>query len=299
MSLEGYPCSYPPSRSLNLGQGGLHHRKDGKLNNKSHRLVCKAVAFFSSCPPPRPVTCIFKQSSPELIIKEVFEKNFPGCCIGELHTHWSPKHILNELWSELHTTWNVTTLFLELIKHDIRQDLLDAWSKDSALDPPQPLLDDLQKIDDRYELPAPYSYTHLVKEAKKAHIHIVAIDSSAAAQAGVTPHQPLKENERIAGLNYTAKKIMEKYKGERFIILAGANHASRMLEETTPGLAEIKQCPSIFISDTTYFKKEPKTYPNPAALENLGFSSEPGTVHSLIVVKKPPLLRTSSAALGK
>jgi len=284
MSSIGQATSYPPDRSM-MESYARNAQKDF-LRDQSRKLIQEAHNFFEELPRHETVDCPIEQTEPELIFKEIYAlQQFPGICIGELHSEQSPKRLLYTLLPQLQAM-GVDTLYLEHIKHDLMQKDLDDWFEGRTDCLPIHITQFLEDLDRKYGLCPPYSYMGLVLRAKEAGVRIVGFDTQAAAIAGCHPNIPMNKEKRVLVVNYQAKKIIDESKQGLFVVLTGTDHGSTLRHSKIPGVSELIHCPFLIVSDSTEYKK-PQVYLHPPSPILLGYDNKEDTVHAVIVLESP------------
>lgn len=255
---------------------------------KSSELIDQATDFFEKSPHPEPVKCNLEQKDFPLILDEIFKtKAFKGLCIGEHENYIAPKKLLIENMQRLKDL-GVTTLFLEHIKYDVHQQELDDWFEQRITNPVD-TTEFLSRLDEKYRLFLPYSFTELVYKAHEVGIRVIAIDSSASAIAGnhceTAQSYVSSAKQRIKALNFKAIQIMTERISGKYIVLTGTDHGSTTLTyEKIPGISELMQCPFVIISDSSEYKI-PGVRLRPEVPYDLGYRNKPGTVHAIIVLE--------------
>lgn len=255
----------------------------------SSALIDQATDYFEKSPHPEPVICNLEQKDFPLILDEIFKtKAFNGLCIGEHENYIAPKKLLIDNMDRLKNL-GVNTLFLEHIKYDLHQQELDDWFE-QRIAIPVDTTEFLNRLDEKYGLFPPYSFTDLVYKAHEAGIRVIAIDSSASAIAG--NHYEIAQScissakQRIKALNFKAIQIMKERITGKYIVLTGTDHGSTTLTyEKIPGISELMQCPFVIISDSSEYKI-PGVRLRPEMPYDLGYRNKPGTVHAIIVLEK-------------
>lgn len=223
-----------------------------------YSLIEQANRHFQSNSAPAPVEFSFETwKFEESHLRDAYEK-FQGVCIGENHFHVQPKRFLFENL-ELLRDLGVKTLFMEHFDYDAHQPLLDAYfdNPDAEL---SPLLLALEKgRSSRYQ--CSITYPEILRKAKACGIRIVGIDTNVARNVTCTRAYQEDPLERVRAMNFVAKAIIEREKGDgKYLAYMGAGHAGtqtlyrkdKPLEvlSTSPGLADLLQCPFISISDS-------------------------------------------------
>lgn len=250
------------------------------------RSLLKAADRHFSFMTPLPVQCDLQkvaQSSDPEILKEIYQrKSFKKLCVGERHREVaSKKFIIDNL--VLLRSMGITTLFMEFFNYDTMQPYLDEYFA-SESDQMHPLLEMVLAQGDRLNgFTSPYSYTDLVREAKKARIRVVGIDTSLSYELPTGA-----DEERIRGMNYAAQKIIQYEQGDgKCIILLGGAHAPTLVSSSNysiPGIADLLQSPYIMIQDN-----DNGTSKGSANLSNVPFTDCWTKKHVHLLLERPHL----------
>lgn len=176
------------------------------------------------------------------IIDQIFN-HCQGFCIGEVHDDPGPKDFLIHYMSYLKQK-GVKILFMEEFYNDVQKDLDDYFQG-------SPLSEKLKNYNNGVSQYA--GYLEVLQAAKENQIRVISIDSSAAHFPNIDSdeNQLLK---RVKTMNYFAYKVIKKTSRnfspeDKYVVFLGSGHVSRY-NETTLGVAELMQIPSIAISDS-------------------------------------------------
>lgn len=213
-------------------------------------VLTKKVDFFK-----------FDLSTDEKLISSMLSQA-DGIIIGEAHHERAPKEFIMQNIKQL-AKEGVKTLFLEHLFYDTMQDQLDEYFQ-SPQDKLPPILEAyLDYLDNGFGIQRRIGedqdallpgFKELVIAAKEAGIRIVALDTTASYQSGMTLYGA-EGSERMEAMNYTAYEIMQKEKGSgKFIAFVGSAHTSTHLG--VPGLREIMDCPSLIVDELPKKSKE-------------------------------------------
>ncbi len=155
-------------------------------------------------------------------------------CIGESHNQsYSRRFIIENMQTFARKGYK--TLFLEHLFYDsVMQDALNLYmQEDCDLDNmPKDLEKYLISLGRSYCSSAEpyderYNFFTLVKEAKRCGLRLVGIDTVESYKMGMSAFGS-QGAERMLGMNYEARRIIEKeYRGEKFIALMGNAHISK------------------------------------------------------------------------
>ncbi len=226
--------------------------------NQLERLLAEARHRNDSLPTPVSVPCTISDSamtSNRSIVREVFSQGIQGIVCGESHSHDNSKQFVLEAIRSR----QVKTVYLEHICYDALQPMLDAYWKSSSDKMPLALMALLEGLDMKFRLRPEYSYTAIVREAKRHGVRIVGIDTTLTQAAGTVRHHA----DRLMGMNQGAQTIVEHEQRQHpgnFIVLTGAAHSSTWLakrgklsdvDRTIVGLADRLRCLNIVIQDVT------------------------------------------------
>lgn len=205
-------------------------------------LLGEAQGYFNSGNIPAPLTFdeidVGNLNDVELI--ESLLQKYDGICIGEIHTHSSPKYFLT-VHMPLFKSLGVDTLYLE--GYTGLQNDLDAYFAGDTDDLPAAI----RKTIMGFSGSSGQGYTEMdvLMAAKRAGIRLVNIDSTEAykaAKGGLL---------RAAAMNYQAMLIMlqdrEQHPGGKSIIYAGSAHTNRIAG--LPGLGQMFRFPAITLHD--------------------------------------------------
>lgn len=213
-------------------------------------LVETAERHYRKIGTPRPVACdlskVAHRSDREILEEIYLKKRFKGLFVGESHRHVSPKKFIFDNLEALRQL-GVTTLFMEHFNYDTMQSYLDDYFNSESEEMHPVLAMNLSRYDQAYGLISPYTYTDVVRQAKKAGIRIVGIDTSLA-------YDLKDEDRRLKGMNYEAQKIIRHEQGSgKYVVLLGAAHSTNVdwqSKFTIPGIADMLQCPKIMVDDS-------------------------------------------------
>lgn len=183
------------------------------------------------------------------LIKHLFEHS-DGIVWGETHAHQSGKKILIENMAQFSAS-DVKTLYLEHLQSDFHQNLLDDYFQTGKM----PLrLDRFLKNQDLghgIDPTSTYTFSHLVREARRYGIQIVALDCSASYFPKGTPSETPGLT-RYETFSYFASRTIGAHQartgGHKWIALTGNSHANTF--QGIPGLAELLGTVGVRISDT-------------------------------------------------
>ena len=221
------------------------------FKNLRVKLLVDAKAWYLTKPAKPRVTRPLLPSNvtqPDLI-KHLLEHS-DGIVWGETHAHQSGKKILIENMAHLSAS-DVKTLYLEHLQSDLHQSLLDDYFQTGKL----PLrLDRFLKIQDlghRIDPSSPYTFSQLVREARRHGIQVVAIDCSASYFPKGTPSETPGLT-RYETFSYFASRTIHAHQartgGHKWIALTGNSHANTF--RGIPGLAELQGSVGVRVSDT-------------------------------------------------
>lgn len=287
--------SYPPGRTFAPpSYFEESRRKTLERMTRSSGFVWAAEQYFSN-PQVRtspPLDYSLQQTDLDNLIREVFE-NFSGLCIGEYHRERAAKKFLIDQMHDFQSM-GVTRFFFECIKNDSMQKQLDEWFENKAIKKlPEKVKCYLKEQDKRQisKPSKPYRYVDLVRKAKEVGIRVIGLDSEAALRAGGgSSGQPAYLPERIMGMNYAAKQILDaelsqSNSKEKYVILTGMEHGSSCKQGLfIPGISQLMQCPFMILLDSSANSK-PGVFHHPSQLyKKWGCGNKKTTVHSIIVL---------------
>lgn len=283
MSLYPSSASYPPQGCHFQSFYSKHHEDLNRKNVSELRKEADAY-FVNRCNLPPVCSSSRKENPQQMLIEILQDPQLNGICFGELHSHIAPKRFLIENL-ELMKNNGVTTLVIERLKYDeIQQDLDDWLRNEMTLDLPEKIQIAVEKLDltDIYQLPPPYTYKNLLIKAKEVGMRILACDTSVSAIAGSSPHRPLDHAARIKALNYQATLIMQKEcSDQKFIVLTGVDHASKLRRSTIPGLSELNNLCLLILSNATDYRPAGVYFKEHSPYQ-LGFQNEDGYPHAIL-----------------
>lgn len=193
-------------------------------------------------------------------------ESYQGICIGELHSHLSPKKFLIDHMPTLKEA-GVKTLFLEHLFYDSMQKWLDDYFQ-TASDAPMPkylqaYLNNLSSGQSIFRTTeSNYNYLEIVRAAKELGIRIVGLDTTISYLCGASDKLGVKNSHnRYVAMNYTSVQIIRlESKGEKFVAFMGSGHVGTTLG--VPGVASLLRCPSVIIEDKPQGKTTPQLYFN-------------------------------------
>lgn len=224
-----------------------------------YKLLADARAHLRALSARPRVTCpaIPAKASLEDIFGRLFEHS-RGIVLGETHSHLSGKKILITQLKTL-AKQDVKVLYLEHLQSDLHQSLLDDYFKSGKM---PIVLDEFLKAQDaghRLDTSSPYTYSQLVREAKRQGVEVIAIDCMASyndkgirldPQGNEIPSARLARYEMFS---YFATQIIrahqEKIGGSKWVALTGNSHANRF--EGIPGVAELEGVIGLRVSDSS------------------------------------------------
>jgi hypothetical protein len=143
----------------------------------------------------------------------------------------------------------VTTIFLEFLSED-DQKAIDRYLNSKEAD--VQLAPEVQaKVID--EENRPFSKANngsglgdVIRVAKQHGIRVVGIESEASTWLDFDPAMGHSGASRMIGMNYSAKKIIEREKGEgKYVALVGNTHTST--HKNVPGMSELLGVPNLLI----------------------------------------------------
>ena len=226
----------------------LAHRVYKELRIK---LLAEAKAWLQTRPakprvtrPPLPADI-----SQQELFKRLFEHT-DGIICGETHSHQSSKKILIDNMAELSRN-NVKTLYMEHLQADMHQSLLDDYLRTGKM----PLrldrfLED-QDLGHQIESSSAYTFSQLVRTARRHGVRVVALDCAASYyQKGVPSETPWLT--RYEMFSYFASRTIRANQAQagagKWIALVGNSHANAF--ESIPGLAELESAIGLRVSDS-------------------------------------------------
>jgi len=235
------------------------------LEAEKNRLITKATEAFRK---PLPQKKIIPLSEIDNLNEVMFLKNClqnnQGLVIGEKHQDKSPKQFFIDNMPLLKSQ-GVTTLYMEHLLHECHQELLDAYLV-SPIDAPMPKRLELylKHLDKERELEGSATFTNVVKSAKKNGIRIVAIDSEAIYQLGITKALSDLYNSPIDRFKAMNMGMLERFSqydnGEKYIAYIGSGHVSTCKEVL--GVSDLLGCPNIVIHDLSRGQPQEKIEQN-------------------------------------
>ena len=215
------------------------------------KLLTDARAFFKTAVirsrntrPEIPVN-----TSPKELLKRLHEES-PGIVIGEKHSEQGGKKILIDEMGDLAKN-KVKALYLEHLQTDAHQALLDDFFKTGKM---PIILDEFLKAQDaghQMLTSSTYTYSKLVREARRHGIQIRALDCMASYNTkGLRGEN--KHLIRYEIFSYFASKIIRAHQdsigGGKWIALTGNTHINTF--QGVPGLAELEGVIGLRISDS-------------------------------------------------
>ena len=215
------------------------------------KLLTDARAFFKTevirsrnTRPEIPVN-----TSPKELLKRLHEES-PGIVIGEKHSEQGGKKILIDEMGDLAKN-KVKALYLEHLQTDAHQALLDDFFKTGKM---PIILDEFLKAQDaghQMLTSSTYTYSKLVREARRHGIQIRALDCMASYNTkGLRGEN--KHLIRYEIFSYFASKIIRAHQdsigGGKWIALTGNTHINTF--QGVPGLAELEGVIGLRISDS-------------------------------------------------
>ena len=187
--------------------------------------------------------------TPPDLIKHLFEHS-DGIVWGEVHSHQSGKKILIENMAQLSAS-DVKTLYLEHLQSDLHQSLLDDYFQTGKMPLRLDRFLQAQDLGHRIAPSSPYTFSQLVREARRHGIRIVAIDCSASYFSKGTPSETPWMT-RYETFSYFASRTIRAHQARvgahKWIALTGNSHANTF--QGIPGLAELLGTVGVRISDT-------------------------------------------------
>lgn len=185
-----------------------------------------------------------EQTAADTLLQWLANKDYEGVVIGEAHVDGTPKALLIQTMEKLKAS-GVTTIFLEFLTEDDQKAIdryLNSQEADVQLAPE--VLAKLITEETRLgsEAKNGSGLIDVIRTAKQHGIRIVGVESEASSWL-----EPLRSvKNRMTGMNYSAKQIIEKEKGEgKYVVLVGNAHAST--HENVPGLSELIGVPNLLI----------------------------------------------------
>ena len=281
--LDGYPSD------LDLTFNQSHQSRE--LRTKM--LVLEANWKISQMEPNYAILSRPAEATPEETLRHwLVNENVDGIFIGEVHDDQASKHLLIENMGQLKEA-GVETLFMEFVHYDGGQKALDAYfhSADPDRDIPPEISSLLKEHDAKYGFPrrnAP-GLLDLVRAAKLHGIRVVGVESEATEEAGFYKFVGAKGADRIAALNYNAKKIIEKEKGNgKFLALMGTLHVVK--SDNVLGMSQMMGLPSMIVFDDRTLvdkdiKKEKKI---PTGFDLIPFEKFQSNAHAVFSIPPHP-----------
>ena len=214
------------------------------------KLLADAQHFFASNPiKPRPARpTLPAPMAPQDFFKRLHE-DFNGIVVGECHSDIGAKKILIESMKSLSKN-KVKVIYLEHLQTDAHQPLLDKYFKTGKMD--RPLKQFLKNQDAGHQLPegTPYTYSNLVREARRYGIEIKALDCMASYYSQDLPITAFNL-ERYEMFSYVASRVIQKHMadtgGHKWIALTGNSHTNTF--KGVPGLSELEGAVGIRVTD--------------------------------------------------
>lgn len=260
----------PPSDSerhlaSEVGLSESHTAKRKSIN----ACIEQANRYRRSISLPSPVKFTFNpRAADEANLKAVYQK-FQGLCIGECHDHEYPKKFILQNMEKL-AELGVKTLFTEYFLYDTQQHLLDQYFDDPNPDAEIPLV-----LQAWAEMFGPTLHMlEMLREAKRNRIRVVGIDTSTTRtislmdSTGRSHTRASIGRRRVQAMNFIAQQIIGHEKGDsKYLAHMGLSHAATETvydkrvpfsclkgllsrpQITTPGLADLLQCPLFYITD--------------------------------------------------
>lgn len=227
-------------------------------NKLVRAIVEQANRHFQASTAPSPVNFTFKADGTDRENLTAAYHRFQGVCAGEYHRDSCPKRFLIDYMETLRDL-GVKTLFMEDFLYDVHQELLDHYFEKPFAEVPLILKACLE--DNPYEFESPYTLVDVLKAAKRCGIRIVGIDTSVANEVGTSDDGKPDPMERVKAMNFVAKQIIEKEKGDgKYLAFMGIAHAATITQYDrdvpsrvafqSAGMADLLQCPLIFFKDT-------------------------------------------------
>ena len=183
------------------------------------------------------------------LIKRLFEHT-DGIIWGETHAHQSGKRILIDNMREL-SRHNVKTLYMEHLQSDLHQGLLDDYYQTGKMPLRLNKFLEIQDEGHQVSLANDWTFSHLVREARKHGIKVVAIDCSASYHPKGTPSETPGMT-RYEMFSYFASRTIRAHQartgGGKWVALMGNSHANTF--EGIPGLAELEGAIGVRIADS-------------------------------------------------
>ena len=214
------------------------------------KLKSDSQAFFTTHPskPKVELPDIPANASHETVLQKLYEKT-DGIVIGESHNESSGKKFLIENMPELSKN-NIKTLYLEHLQTDLHQADLDHFFKTGEMTPQLEGFLSSQDAGHRVNTETPFTYSNLVREARKNGIEIKAIDCSCSYYLEGVPGQHLGTS-RFEMMNYFASQVMSTHRsqtgGHKWIALTGNAHSNTF--RGVPGIAELEGAVGLRIQD--------------------------------------------------
>ena len=220
------------------------------------KLLNDAQAFFATNTlTPRSA----RPKVPETITPTDFlqrlHEDFDGIVLGESHSDIGAKKILTDYMKILSKN-KKNTIYLEHLQTDAHQSLLDDYFKTGKMDPALETF--LKQQDAGHQLPAntPYTYSNLVKDARRFGIEVKALDCMASYYSKGMP-RTTSTLQRYEMFSYFASRIIrtrvERTGRHKWIALTGNTHANTF--KGVPGLSEIEGAVGVGVSDVSSSKK--------------------------------------------
>ena len=228
-----------------------HSAAHRAFKNLRIKLLADAKSWYLTKPARPRVTRPLLPSNvtPPDLIKHLFEHS-DGIVWGETHAHQSGKKILIENMAQLSAS-DVKTLYLEHLQSDLHQSLLDDYFQTGKMPLKLDRFLQAQDLGHRIAPSSPYTFSQLVREARRHGIRVVAIDCSASYFPKGTPSETPWMT-RYETFSYFASRTIGAHQartgGHKWIALTGNSHANTF--EGIPGLAELLGTVGVRISDT-------------------------------------------------
>ena len=214
------------------------------------KLLGDAQAFFVKTPiKPRPARPTLPEKfTPNDLLQRLHE-NVDGIVLGESHSDIGAKKVLIDYMKSLSKN-KKNVIYLEHLQTDAHQSLLDNYFKTGNMDP---VLDTFLKQQDAgHQLPAntAYTYSNLVREARRHGIKIKALDCMASyySKGMPTANSALHRYEMFS---YFASSVIRSHVEStgvhKWIALTGNTHANTF--KGVPGLSELEGAVGMRITD--------------------------------------------------
>ncbi|MFP3515904.1 membrane-targeted effector domain-containing toxin [Pseudomonas sp. SIMBA_077] len=214
------------------------------------KLLTDAQAFLAkNIIKPRPARPKLPETiTPNDFLKRLHE-DFDGIVLGESHSDIGSKKVMMDYMKSL-SKHKKKVIYLEHLQTDAHQSLLDDYFKTGKMDP---VLDTfLKHQDEGHHVPASggYTYSNLVREARRHGIKIKALDCMASYYSKGMPSGSSLLC-RYEMFSYFASRVIRthvaKTGGHKWIALTGNTHANTF--EGVPGLSELEGAVGIRVID--------------------------------------------------